>query len=320
MARSSPPLPTLSDPGLKDWLVLAGLVLLGGSAFVMIKAAVLVADPAIVAAGRLWVAAILLLAYSYASGHSLPPLLTRADGRPAIDPRWVFMILGGIIGYTIPFTLFPVAQQHIDSMLAGIYMAFMPLMTIITAYFFAGESLTWRKGGGFLLGTLGVIFLIGPAALGNIGSNNLGAQALLILAVICYAIYAVMTRRAPDIPARSFAAGTLLCSAIGATPLALLAGQDLTQIPLSGWAVIIALGIGPSGIAAIIIIGLIRKLGAGFMAMANYGTPVVAILFGMLIFNEPLKPTFILGLVAILSGLALSQSRPASARSAIIKG
>ena len=144
-----------AEPTLRDWIALGVLTLIGGLSFAGIKLAVVTAEPPVVAAGRLWAGALLLLVYAYASGRHLPPLLARTANGLSLDPRWRFMIAGGIIGYAIPFTLFPFAQQTVSSMLAGIYMAFMPLVTIVLARIFADEDLTARKLAGFMLGMLG---------------------------------------------------------------------------------------------------------------------------------------------------------------------
>ncbi|GGC98485.1 DMT family transporter [Aquisalinus flavus] len=301
-----------ADPSLRDWLLLGVLTLIGGASFAGIKLAVATALPGTVSAGRLWAAALFLLAYAYATGRRLPAFIRRQEGSGkgwTVSTEWRFMMAGGVIGYAIPFTLFPFAQQTVSSMLAGIYMAFMPLVTIILARIFADEELTVRKVTGFVLGTTGVIFLIGPAAIANILSADVIAQGAMILAVVCYAIYAVLTRRAPEMQARSFAAGVMLSSAVAATPFALVSGQDWSAVSALSWLAILFLGLFPSAIAAILIITLIRKAGAGFMALTNYATPVVAIIIGMSAFGEPLKPTFIAGLVAILIGLAIARTK-----------
>ncbi|NHK26861.1 DMT family transporter [Parvularcula flava] len=302
-----------AEPSLRDWLLLGLLTLIGGASFAGIKLAVATALPGTVSAGRLWAAAAFLLIYAYATGRHLPAFLRREEGKGwTVSTEWRFMMAGGVIGYAIPFTLFPFAQQTVSSMLAGIYMAFMPLVTIILARIFADEELTVRKVTGFMLGTTGVIFLIGPAAIANILSADVIAQGAMILAVICYAIYAVLTRRAPEMQARSFAAGVMLSSAVAASPFALVSGQDWGAVSAVSWLSILFLGLFPSAIAAILIITLIRKAGAGFMALTNYATPVVAIIIGMSAFGEPLKPTFIAGLVAILIGLAISRTKQIS--------
>ncbi len=319
MSNPKAELSKLSEASLHDWVMLLILTCIGGSAFVFIKMAVTDFEPVMVSGGRLWVAAILLTAYALATGRSLPPLLSKQEDKTRIDKRWLFMAAGGLIGYAIPFTLFAVAQQTVSSMLAGIYMAFMPLITIVVAYFFANEKLTTQKILGFSLGTIGVIFLIGPSALQDIGSSDVTAQLLLVLANLCYAICAVLMRWAPEMPARSFAAGTVLCSAILMTPVMILTVQNWSAISSAGMISVLYLGILPSGIASIIIVNLVRKNGAGFMAMANYGTPIIAILLGLLVFSEALKPTFLIGLIAILAGLTISRTKQSSNAGRIIQ-
>lgn len=290
-------------PRLTDLFFLSVLILTGGASFSGIRYAVETAEPGVVAAGRLWVAAIAMLIYAYGTDRRLPPLLTSQR----LDKRWGFMIACGVVGYTIPFTLFPFAQQTIPSMLAGIYMAFMPLITVILARFFASEALTMRKLAGFVIGTGGVVFLIGFDALARLGDADVIAQFAMLLATTCYAAYAVTTKRAPVMPARSFAAGMLLCSAMAATPLALVSGQDWAVLSLRSMLAIIFLGLFPSALAAIMIINLIQRVGAGFMALGNYVTPLVAILFGYVLFDEPIQENFLIGLAIILAGLALAQ-------------
>ncbi|MGV6800548.1 MAG: DMT family transporter [bacterium] len=302
ISASSPP-----KASLQDWGLLLSLVLLGGTSFSAIRIAVETAEPAIVSAGRLWVAAIILLAYSYYTGRHLPVIYHYKDKK--VDKRWAYMLACGVIGYTIPFFLFPWAQRSVPSMLAGIYMAFMPLATVIMARLFAEEPLGLRKGLGFVIGTMGVLMLIGPAALTHLHGSDLFAQMAIVGAVMCYSAYAVITRRAPAMPARSFAAGMLLCAAVAATPLAFFSAQDWSLLSGRSIAAIIFLGLFPSGLAAILIIVLIQRIGAGFMSMANYMTPIIAIISGMLIFQEPLKSNFLIGLIIIFTGLAITQSQ-----------
>jgi drug/metabolite transporter (DMT)-like permease len=297
-----------AKPNLTHWSIWVLIVFMGGASFSGIKFSVQTADPTVVACVRICLAAALLLIYMYATGRTLPAFFDTKSDKRQIDKRWLYMMFCGVIGYTIPFTLFPIALQTVDSLLGGIYMAFMPLGTIVMAHFFADEKVTGRKIFGFFLGTVGVILLIGPAALAGIGNSNVVAQLLLLLAVNCYSVYAVLTRRAPPMQARSFAAGTMLCAALSSIPMALFSGQDWSAISGISWASIIFLGLFPTGLAGILLIIIIRSVGAGFMATANYVTPIIAILLGMWLFNEPLKPTFLTGLLAILAGLAISQT------------
>ena len=62
---------------LYDWALLVLIVAFGGSSFAFIRKAVETAPPAVIAAGRLWVAAVLMYGLMRAAGRRLPPLFIR---------------------------------------------------------------------------------------------------------------------------------------------------------------------------------------------------------------------------------------------------
>ncbi len=302
-----------SQPGQATpthWVMLGCMVIFSGTSFGFIKMALETAPPLVVASGRLWIAAILLSAYTRFTGRSFIPL--RDQGR--FNPVWGFAIAVGLIGYSVPMSLIPVAQQTVPSMLAGIYMAFMPIATVLLAALFADEPLTKKKLIGFLGGLVGVLILIGPEALRNILSADVLAQGLLVLATTGYAIASVIMRRAPDAPARSFAAACLLASALISTPPAvLLIAQTPISVSLQSIGAIFYLGIFTTGIPTILIITLVRGPGAGFFAMSNYLTPVVAIGMGAIFLGESLVWRYAIGLLTILVGLGMAQPGPGRA-------
>ena len=293
-----------SGPTPKDWLLFAGLTVFGGSSFSMIRVAVETLEPATVAAGRMWTGAILLYVIMRAAGRTLPPLVT--EGR--LDSRWRSIIGVGIVGYAIPFFLFPWGQQTVPSGLAGIYMAFMPLATLALAHFLTDERLTVRKGIGFAIGFTGIGVLIGPDAVARAGDGSALAQGAILTAAVCYAVASIIVRRAPEMPARSLSAGAVLVAAVLLTPVALVFGA-----PSEGWTwgaalSVVALGVFPTGLNAIIIILLVRSAGPSFMSFSNYLTPLVAVGLGWAAFGERLALSSFIALAIILAGLAVSRS------------
>jgi drug/metabolite transporter (DMT)-like permease len=302
-----PKFATPKDATLYDWALLALIVAFGGSSFVMIRNAVETVPPAAVAAGRLWVAAALLYAVMRAGGLRLPPLFIRKGTKWRIRRSWVWMIAVGAVGNVLPFYIFPWAQQHVESGLAGVYMAFMPIWTVALAYIFAGERLSGRKLFGFGLGFAGVIVLMGPDAVEGAMSSNLAAQAGLLLATFLYAASAVLSRRAPAIPPRVFAAGMLVVAAVMAVPALFIVDLQREEWTVSSLASIVFLGVFPTGLNGMLIIMLIRRAGAGFMALANYITPLWAVALGALIYHERLDWTVFLALAIILAGVTVSQ-------------
>jgi len=72
---------------------------------------------------------------------------------------------------------------------------------------------------------------------------------------------------------------------------------------------VIWLGIGPTGIATIILFAVIERAGPTFLSTINYMIPVVAFFTGALILSEPIEWHSILALITILSGIALTRFR-----------
>ena len=287
----------MAAPTRTDWLMMLGVAVLGGSSFAGIELAVETAPPAVVAASRLWIGAAFMAVH------------TRLSGRPFLPwrPRraWAYAAAAGLIGYAAPMTLIPLAQQTVTSILASVYQAFMPVMTVLLAAAFADEVLTRRKLTGFALGTAGVLVLVGPDALRGVLTADVVAQGLLLVAIFGYAAAGVIMRRAPDVPERGFAAAFLGLGAVAATPGAIIAGTE--GISPASWAAIAYLGIFPTGITAIFIILVVRRVGAGFLAMSAYAAPVVALILGVAFLKERAGWQELAGLSAILAGVAVAQ-------------
>ena len=278
---------------ITDWAMMLSVAVIGGSAFAGIEVAIETAPPATVAAARLWIGALLMLGYAWVRGAALPPLRAGTG--------WGYAALVGLVGYALPFTLFPLAQRTVSSVTAGVVMAFLPLATLLLASLAVGERLTRRKAVGFALGLLGVLVMIGPTALGRAASAELGAQILLLLAVAGYASANVLMRAAPALRPSAFAAMFLLAGAVLATPGAVAAGAG--GVSARSWAAILLLGVFPTGATAILILMVVRRAGAGFFALSAYAAPLVALALGVIWLDEALAPRQVVGLVLILAGL-----------------
>jgi len=300
-------------PAREDWLLLMLTVMIAGSSFAMIRASVETMPPLVIGVIRLWVGAGLLYGLMRLKGRRFPRPLVKTSRGPRLHAVWATMLTVGIVGNTIPFFLFPWAQQYVPSGLAGVYMAFMPLFTLGLAFLFANEALTPAKLAGFGLGFIGILILMGPSAMAGSETRYFLAEGALLLAAFLYAAAAVLSRRAPPVRPRVFSAGLVLCAAITATPALLLTELDPGAWSLSSLLAVIGLGLGPSGLGVFLIIVLIKRAGPGFMALTNYMTPVYAVLLGALLFGERLQPNVFIALSVILLGVFVSQRRPPAA-------
>lgn len=272
-----------------------------GSAFMFIKLGVATVPPATLVACRLAIGAALLYVVMRARGLALPPL-----GR-----RWLPFVLLGVVGNSLPFYLISWGQQFIDSALAGILMAVMPLATLLLAHFFvAGERLTVYRTLGFAVGFAGIVVLMGPTALAGLGDSliNAAAQAAVLAGALCYAANSVMARRlvAADFLVASTA--VLIVAGIMMVPIALVLDRHWALTPgVGSMAAIVWLGVGPTALATLLYFQLIASAGPTFMSLVNYMSPLVALFAGVLLLGEKPGVTALAGLALILFGIALSR-------------
>ena len=142
----------------RNWLLLAFLSVLWGTAFQFNKLAVEELSPDVIVAVRLVGAAAILVVAS----------LWNRESFPGWDRRWIVFGLMALFGNALPFWLISWGQQTVDSGVAGVLMATMPLATLGLAHFYVeGEKLSARGLLGFCLGFAVVVLLIGPDALSS---------------------------------------------------------------------------------------------------------------------------------------------------------
>jgi drug/metabolite transporter (DMT)-like permease len=286
-----------------EWALLAALVAMWGSAFLFNKLGVASVPPATLVAGRLALGAIVMLAIVYVRGLRLPPL----------GPIWLAYCVLGVLGNAVPFVLITWGQQFIDSALAGILMAVMPLATLVLAHFLVrGERMTSGRIFGFALGFAGIIFLMEPAAVAGVGgaAQQILAQLAILCGALCYAANSVLARLFVKTDFTLAAAGTLLVPAVLMLGVALVHDRPWTLHPtFASTASIVWLGVGPTAIATICYFRLISSAGPTFMSIVNYLSPAVAVFLGVALLDEEPGVSAYAGLSLILSGIALSQRR-----------
>jgi len=282
-----------------NWLLLITLILLWGTSFMFTAIAVDTVTPVSIVFFRVLIGALVLTIAVYARGLRLP--FTRK--------AWLIFILFGVVGNLLPFFLIAWGQQSIDSGIAGMIMAIMPLITMILAhYFVAGEDLNRYKVTGFLLGISGISILLGPVFEGS--SQAILSGIAIFIAASCYAANSILVRRLPRFNPMVAGAGVLIAASFTMLPIWLSEQtMDFTSMSLSSLTSVIWLGIGPTGIATIILFIVIERAGPTFLATINYLIPVVAFFCGVLILAEPVNGSSIIALIIILCGIALTRYR-----------
>jgi drug/metabolite transporter (DMT)-like permease len=289
-----------------DWALFALLSLMWAGAYQLTRIAVDKGNPdaglpaAWVLAGRLTIGAAVLWVIMIAMKQRLPSL---RDGK-----RWRTIVLMGLTSSTFPFFLITTAQKTVNSSLAALYTAAVPLFVAVGAHFlFRDERMTAGSALGVLMGFAGVAILFGPDALSGLDSASTIAQLMLIAATIFYALSSLLARGAPPMPSIVFATGFVSVAAIVTWPLAFTVDPATVHANWTHWAGVIGLGIIPSAIAQALYMLLIARTSATFLSLTGYSIPVMAAVLGFFLFGETQTWHAMVAFALILSGVWLAR-------------
>ncbi len=286
-------------PSPKDWILLVVLAGIWGLSFPVLSIAVETVPPSTTVAVRMVVGALTIFVIMKARGQVFP-----SSWRVIAIPAFV-----GIIGNAVPFTLISWGQAAVGASLAGILMAIMPLGTLVLAHFFSqGERMTAKGVAGFTLGFAGIIALMGPSALNGLGDENLIRQIAILGGALCYAISAIIARKAAVLDPVVSTTIALIAGSLAMIPFAAIVDQPWNIRPdAAAWSSLLYLGIAATALGNFIYFLIAQRTGAGFLSLTNYLIPVIAVLLSIAMLNEMPSALSLLALGLILGGVWVSQ-------------
>lgn len=210
----------------------------------------------------------------------------------------------GITWMALPLTLFPIAQQWIDSSVAGMLNAAMPLLTVLISWLIFHTPTGPRRLFGVAVGLVGIL-LIGVPEASTAGTNAVGV-GLVVLAV---ASYGVAVNIAGPLQQRHGSLPVIVRALAVATVLTLPYG--IVGIPDStfAWDSLIAcfiVGAGGTGVAFVLAASLTGRVGAVRASLVTYVIPVISIVLGVVFRDETVTIAAIVGTGVILLGAFLS--------------
>jgi len=287
---------------IRDLGLLFVLAMMWSSSFTAIKVGVELLPPTTLAMLRVVVGAVVLYAWLKLKGYKLP-----TDGRV-----WASFFLIGLFGNAIPFVLINWGEQKIDSGLAAILIAAMPLATLVLGRLFSDEILNARRLFGVLLGFLGVVVLIGPEQVVTLGDQAL-RQLAVAAAAVCYAIAAILVRKLPGARPIEHGASVLIASSLILVPASFITDLPWTlDFTVQAVAVSIYLGVFPTALAMILLIVVIASRGATFLSLNNYLIPILGVVWGYLFLDELMTKASVIALVLIIAGVAVAGLGPST--------
>lgn len=223
------------------------------------------------------------------------------------------IFLSGVLGSLLPAFLFCVAEEGIDSALAGTLNSLTPIFVIITgALFFSSRTAANKILGIFIALTGSMLLLFSKGHMRE--SQNLLYISFVVLATICYGFNVNMVyRHMKEIGSLQIAAIALSLNAIPA--LVVLYFTGYFNLPLAHSEILYStshaalLGIFGSAIASIIFYVLVKRAGAVFSSMVTYGIPMIANIWGI-IYGEEVGWKQFACLLLILTGVYVANRTP----------
>ncbi len=281
----------LESFGWVEWSLLVGIATIWGSSFLLIEIGLESLAPTTIAWLRITLGFVVLL-------------FVPAARQPIQRNDYSRVTVIGVLWMAIPLMLFPFAQQHIDSALAGMLNASVPLFGALVAAILLRSRPRVHQGLGITLGFIGAVTLSLPEVVDS-RAGTLGVS-LVLLATLCYGIamnLAVPLQQrygAPPIIMRALGIACVLTMPLGA------AGLVSSKWELGPVLAVIVLGVINTGAAFAIMTVLVGRAGATRAGTAVYCIPLVAIVLGVALNSEVVVPLQWVGILVVLLGAWLT--------------
>lgn len=265
--------------------MLGFLAVVWGSSFLLIAIGLEAFTPGMVAWLRLAIAVLVLSA--------IPAVRSRVE-----RSDWPAIAIVSIAGNAGPALLFAFAEQTVESSLAGMLNAAVPLATAVIAFSLGVRTLKRVHVIGLLLGLVGVAMLSLPNATG--AGSALSGVLMILLAVAGYAltgnVLVPLQQKYGALPVvyRAQLLGVVLVAPFG------LSHFSRNSIQLGPLIAVIALGGLGTGIARVVQATMAGRVGAPRASIIGYLVPFVAIVLGVAFRSETIQPLEVAGFLAVL--------------------
>jgi drug/metabolite transporter (DMT)-like permease len=281
----------------KHWFAFILLGVVWSASFLWIKIALQEAGPFLLVGIRVVLGAL--------AGFLLTIILRTAWPRDRAS--WVTFGILGITSVAIPFVLISWSEKTIDSALASILNASVPLFTILLAHYtLPDDRMSGQKIFGLLVGFSGVVVLLSKDLQPG-GHNSILGQAAVILAALFYAGSTVFARaRTELVPGLVRGAAPLLTASLVMWIVIPFVENPvhLPVLPVT-WVALVWLGVLGSSLALILWYYLLHEIGPTRTTLVSYIFPLGGVILGVIFLHEELTWQLFLGALLIVASLVV---------------
>jgi drug/metabolite transporter (DMT)-like permease len=278
-------------------LAFALVYLIWGSTYLAIRVVVASIPPAASAGVRFTIAGALMLAFARLTGRGIA--VSRRDAMSLAIVGFFLLVCGnGLVVWS---------EQYVASGLAALMVATMPLwLAILSAALPHGERLPPMGWVGVVLGFTGLATLLWPKVSSGL-SSDLAGEAALLLAPLCWSVGSLYSKRRPVTVTPLIATGwEMLFGGTVLSAIAAASGEFSRFSPTQhGWLALAYLVIFGSCVAFTAFVWLLQRVPAAKVATYAYVNPVIAVLLGWVLLDEPLTSSMLAGTAIIVGAVAL---------------
>ncbi|MCA8941425.1 MAG: EamA family transporter, partial [Planctomycetes bacterium] len=236
------------------------------------------------------------------------PLRSREGGR---RPSFDLVLVNGLGQFTINYAIVYWAQQTLPSGLVAILWAVFPLMVAALAHWMLpGERVTLRQWVGFCVAFVGVAILFST----DVAAISVDAVPTGLVVLIAPAIVAFVTiylkRHGREVSSILLARDSMGLGAVLLWSFALVTERDVPVVwSASAIGAICYLALIGSCLTFGVYLWLLRWVEAYKLSLISYVAPMIALLVGGLVDDEPIRTSTIVGSGVILLGVAAASKR-----------
>jgi len=287
--------------GPAEWGMTAGVALTWGASFLFIAIAIDHVATGVVPVARLGFGALALSCF---------PAARRMVAREDI---WRVALLG-LVAMTIPFYLYPLAEQTVSSSVTGMINGSIPVTTVLAAAVLTRTMPSRRRIVAVLIG-FGGIALISFGSVGDGKGASVRGVLFLLAATCCYAFTSILSR---EMQVKYGTLTVLLWQELFALAFSLPLGIPAFADSDFAWSALLALfvlGAMGTGLAYVLYGMLMVRAGAVRGVIGVFFTPIVATVLGLVFRDEKVTVLAVIGMCVVICGAWLT-SRPDRATAA----
>lgn len=280
----------------RDWVLFLGPAIIWGTSFLFIAEGLETLQPGVVTFGR--------MLFGFLALAAVP-------GARTSIPRyeWPRLAAVSVTWLAFPMTLFPIAQQHVSSSLAGMLNGGIPIFAAVVATVLLRRLPgTWQRLG-LVVGVIGIVLIGLPTV--NEGRSSAFGVLLVIIAIASYgvatnlAVPLTQTYGAVPVFWRCQMLALVLTAPFGAWGLA---GSTFAWRPVGA---VVLLGIFGTAIAFVMMTRLGARVGATRSSTVTYLEAIFALGIGVAIRHDRVVALQLVGCLVLIVGAWLASRRDA---------